>query len=375
MITVEHLTKTYGRGFTAVDDVSFTAATGRVTGFLGPNGAGKSTTMRIMVGLTPATSGTATIDGRRFADLPNPGLEVGVLLDASAQHAGRTGREILTLAQRTMGLPGSRVDEMLDLVSLTDDEADRRVRNYSLGMRQRLGIATALLGDPEVLILDEPANGLDPAGIRWMRDLLRGYADRGGTVLLSSHLLHEIEVIADDLVVIGNGRIVAQGTKAELLASAGTLVRSHATSPPSPRRWSAAGHDAPPTPTAACTPTPTPEQVGEVALARGRGPDRAARRRRRRARGDVPRAHRRHPARRSSSMTTTRPRPGHDRRPRAARPRTRTASAPHPADPDRRRRAAQDVRHPLRLLADGQHRHHRACSPPAPSSSSPPTTS
>lgn len=226
MITVESLTKTYGRGMTAVDDVSFTAATGRVTGFLGPNGAGKSTTMRIIVGLTPATSGTATVDGRRFTDLPNPGAEVGVLLDASAQHAGRTGREILTLAQRTMGLPRTRVQEMLDLVSLTADEADRRVRDYSLGMRQRLGIGTALLGDPHILILDEPANGLDPAGIRWMRDLLRGFADQGGTVLLSSHLLHEIEVIADDLVVIGNGRIVAQGTKADLLAAAGTVVRA-----------------------------------------------------------------------------------------------------------------------------------------------------
>ena len=225
MILVESLTKTYG-GFTAVDDISFTAATGRVTGFLGPNGAGKSTTLRILVGLTPATAGHATIDGRRFTDLPNPGRDVGVLLDASAQHAGRTGREILTVAQRTMGLPSSRVQEMLDLVSLTHDEADRRVRNYSLGMRQRLGIATALLGDPHVLVLDEPANGLDPAGIRWMRDLLRGYADRGGTVLLSSHLLHEIEVIADDLVVIGTGRIVAQGTKAELLASVGTVARA-----------------------------------------------------------------------------------------------------------------------------------------------------
>ncbi|GAA4749824.1 ATP-binding cassette domain-containing protein [Nocardioides endophyticus] len=225
MIKVESLSKQYG-GFAAVDDVSFTARPGRVTGFLGPNGAGKTTTMRIMVGLTPATSGSATVSGRRFADLPNPGLEVGVLLDASAQHAGRTGREILTVAQRTMGLPAARVDEILDLVSLTPTEAGRRVRNYSLGMRQRLGIAAALLGEPEVLILDEPANGLDPAGIRWMRDLLRGYADRGGTVLLSSHLLHEIEVIADDLVVIGNGRIVAQGTKAELLASAGTLVRT-----------------------------------------------------------------------------------------------------------------------------------------------------
>jgi ABC-2 type transport system ATP-binding protein len=229
MINVESLTKKYG-GFTAVDNVSFTAQPGRVTGFLGPNGAGKSTTMRIVVGLTPATSGSAHVSGRRFADLPNPGLEVGVLLDASAQHAGRTGREILTIAQRTMGLPAKRVDEMLDRVSLTPSEAGRRVRNYSLGMRQRLGIATALLGEPEVLILDEPANGLDPAGIRWMRDLLRGYADRGGTVLLSSHLLHEIEVIADDLVVIGQGKIVAQGTKAELLASAGTLVRTRDTS-------------------------------------------------------------------------------------------------------------------------------------------------
>jgi ABC-2 type transport system ATP-binding protein len=182
--------------------------------------------MRVIVGLTPPTAGTARVAGRRFADLPNPGLEVGVLLDASAQHAGRTGREILTLSQQIMGLPASRVDEMLDLVSLTPGEATRRVRDYSLGMRQRLGIAAALLGDPEVLILDEPANGLDPAGIRWMRDLLRSRADLGATVLLSSHLLHEIEVVADDLVVIGNGRIVAQGTKDDLLATAGTHVRS-----------------------------------------------------------------------------------------------------------------------------------------------------
>jgi ABC-2 type transport system ATP-binding protein len=225
MITVEALTKSYGR-YTAVDDISFTARPGRVTGFLGPNGAGKSTTMRIMVGLTPPSSGTATISGRRFADLPNPGLEVGVLLDASAQHAGRTGREILSIAQRTMGLPARRVPEMLERVSLTNEEAGRRVKNYSLGMRQRLGIATALIGDPEVLILDEPANGLDPGGIRWMRDLLRDYANRGGTVLLSSHLLHEIEVIADDIVVIGNGRIVAQGTKSTLLEAAGTVVRT-----------------------------------------------------------------------------------------------------------------------------------------------------
>jgi ABC-2 type transport system ATP-binding protein len=225
MITIDSLTKSYG-GHTVVHDISFTAQNGRVTGFLGPNGAGKSTSMRMMVGLTTPTEGTATISGRLFADLPNPGREVGVMLDASAQHAGRTGREILTIAQRIMGVPASRVAEMLDLVSLSSTEADRRVGNYSLGMRQRLGIAAALIGDPSVLILDEPANGLDPAGIRWMRDLLRDYADHGGTVLLSSHLLTEIEIIADDIVMIGQGRIVSQGSKAELLAAAGTVVRA-----------------------------------------------------------------------------------------------------------------------------------------------------
>ncbi|MBI4943907.1 MAG: ATP-binding cassette domain-containing protein [Actinobacteria bacterium] len=220
MIAVEGLTRRYV-GFTAVDDVSFTARPGRVTGFLGPNGAGKSTTLRILVGLSAATSGTATVDGRRYVDLPDPGREVGVLLDPSAQHVGRTGRETLTIAQRFMGLPRSRVEEMLALVGLTAQESSRRVRDYSLGMRQRLGIATALLGDPAVLVLDEPANGLDPAGIRWMRGLLRDFADRGGTVLLSSHLIHEIEVVADDLVVLAGGRVVARGPKADLLAAAG----------------------------------------------------------------------------------------------------------------------------------------------------------
>jgi ABC-2 type transport system ATP-binding protein len=225
MITIDSLTKKYGHT-TVVHEISFSAQDGRVTGFLGPNGAGKSTSMRMMVGLTTPTEGTATISGRRFADLPNPGREVGVMLDASAQHAGRTGREILTIAQQIMDVPARRVAELLDLVSLTEAEADRRVGNYSLGMRQRLGIAAALIGDPSVLILDEPANGLDPAGIRWMRDLLRDYADRGGTVLLSSHLLAEIEIIADDIVMIGQGRIVCQGSKAELLQAAGTVVRA-----------------------------------------------------------------------------------------------------------------------------------------------------
>ncbi|MEO5608555.1 MAG: ATP-binding cassette domain-containing protein [Ornithinibacter sp.] len=225
MITVERLTKRYGP-FTAVDDISFQVRPGQVTGFLGPNGAGKTTAMRVMAGLTPATSGTATVLGSPYARLVNPGRQVGLLLDASAQHAGRTGREVLLLGAMVMGVDRSRVEEMTALVGLTDKEAGRRVRNYSLGMRQRLGIAHALLGDPEVLVLDEPANGLDPAGIRWMRDLLRGYADRGGTVLLSSHLLNEIERVADELIVIGGGRIVARGTKDELLASAGTVVRS-----------------------------------------------------------------------------------------------------------------------------------------------------
>jgi ABC-2 type transport system ATP-binding protein len=219
MITVEGLTRKYG-SFTAVDDISFVCRPGTVTGFLGPNGAGKTTTMRVMVGLTPPTSGRVTIGGHLYHDIPNPGRHVGVLLDASAQHGGRTGREILELGALSMGLPGARVDEMLDLVSLTKAEARRRLRNYSLGMKQRLGIAHALLGDPSVLILDEPANGLDPAGIRWMRGLLKGYAERGGTVLLSSHLLHEVEQIADEMILIGQGRIVAQGDKKSLLAGA-----------------------------------------------------------------------------------------------------------------------------------------------------------
>lgn len=219
MIKVEGLTRKYG-AFTAVDNISFVCQPGTVTGFLGPNGAGKTTTMRVMVGLTAATSGRVTIGGHLYQDIPNPGRHVGVLLDASAQHGGRTGREILELGAMSMGLPSTRVDEMLELVALTPPEAKRRLRNYSLGMRQRLGIAHALLGDPSVLILDEPANGLDPAGIRWMRGLLKGYAERGGTVLLSSHLLHEVEQIADEMILIGNGRIVAQGDKKSLLANA-----------------------------------------------------------------------------------------------------------------------------------------------------------
>ncbi|SCF41170.1 ABC-2 type transport system ATP-binding protein [Micromonospora purpureochromogenes] len=225
MITVEHLTKRYGP-HAVVDEVSFRCEPGTVTGFLGPNGAGKSTTMRMICGLTPPTSGGATVAGRPYRQLPNPGREVGVLLDASAQHAGRTGREALALAARTLGVDRRQVAAKLDLVGLNAAAAKRRVGAYSLGMRQRLGLALALLGDPRVLVLDEPANGLDPEGIFWMRGLLRDFADRGGTVLLSSHLLREVEAVADRLVVIGGGRVVAQGGKDELLAGTGTLVRA-----------------------------------------------------------------------------------------------------------------------------------------------------
>ena len=224
MITVSGLTKQYG-GRTVVDDVSFTLEPGTVTGFLGPNGAGKSTTMRMMTGLVPATSGTALVDGRPYVELPNPGAVVGTLLDASAVHPGRTGRAHLRLLAAAAGVPAPRADEVLELVGLTA-AARRRVGGYSLGMRQRLGIAGALLTDPPVLVFDEPANGLDPEGIRWMRDLLRGHAARGGTVLLSSHLLGEVEHTVDRLLVIGQGRIVADGSVATLLGSEGTTVRA-----------------------------------------------------------------------------------------------------------------------------------------------------
>jgi ABC-2 type transport system ATP-binding protein len=224
MIAVEDLTKRYGSQI-AVDAVSFRCEPGTVTGFLGPNGAGKSTTLRMICGLTPPTAGATTVLDTSYRRLSNPGRQVGVLLDASAQHQGRTGREVLAVSARVLGVRASRVDELLELVGLSRSAARKRVGAYSLGMRQRLGIAHALLGDPSVLVLDEPANGLDPEGIHWMRGLLRDFADRAGTVLLSSHLLHEVEATADHLVVIGNGRIVAQGAKNELLAASGMIVR------------------------------------------------------------------------------------------------------------------------------------------------------
>jgi len=224
MITVSGLTKRYGDR-AVVDGVTFSLEPGSVTGFLGPNGAGKTTTMRMITGLVPASAGEALVDGRRYADLPNPAALMGTLLDAGAVHPGRTGRAHLRILADTVGVPATRVDEVLELVDL-GSAGKRRIGAYSLGMRQRLGIAGALLADPPVLMFDEPANGLDPEGIRWMRELLRGHAGRGGTVLLSSHLLGEVEHTVDRLVVIGSGRIVADGPISELLAGDGVLVRA-----------------------------------------------------------------------------------------------------------------------------------------------------
>ncbi len=225
MIEAHGLTKRLG-GKVVVDDVSLRCEPGTVTGFLGPNGAGKTTTLRMLVGLLDPDAGNAAVLGGRYRDLPNPGRRVGVLLDAAAQHGGRRGREALSVSAQTMGVDEQRIDGLLALVGLDRSAARKRVRQYSLGMRQRLGLAHALLGEPEVLILDEPANGLDPEGMRWMRELLRDFADRGGTVLLSSHLLYEVEAVADQLVIIGGGKIVAQGSQHDLLAGAGTLVRA-----------------------------------------------------------------------------------------------------------------------------------------------------
>jgi ABC-2 type transport system ATP-binding protein len=225
MIEAQGLTKRLG-GNVVADDVTFRCEPGTVTGFLGPNGAGKTTTMRMLCGLLDPDAGDAAVLGGAYRDLPNPGRRIGVLLDAAAQHGGRRGREALAVSAMTMGIDERRVDGLLALVGLDRAAARKRVRQYSLGMRQRLGLAHALLGDPEVLILDEPANGLDPEGMRWMRELLRDFADRGGTVLLSSHLLFEVEAVADQLVIIGAGRIVARGSRDELLAGAGTLVRA-----------------------------------------------------------------------------------------------------------------------------------------------------
>lgn len=219
MISVRALTKEHGR-IRAVDDLSFDARPGTVTGFLGPNGAGKSTTMRVVMGLDRPTQGTALVGGRSYAGLTAPLREVGALLDAGAMHPGRTGRAHLRIGARSNGIPLSRVDAVIEQVGL-DGASRRRIKTYSLGMRQRLGIAAALLGDPGVLLFDEPVNGLDLDGVRWIRSLFRGFAGEGRTVLVSSHLMSEMQLIADRVVIIGKGRLIADAAVDEVLRGLG----------------------------------------------------------------------------------------------------------------------------------------------------------
>ncbi|MEU8765223.1 ATP-binding cassette domain-containing protein [Streptomyces sp. NPDC048659] len=219
MIRAEHLTKRYGSR-TVVQDLSFTVRPGTVTGFLGPNGAGKSTTLRMLLGLDTPTRGRATIAGRPYAEHPAPLTQAGALLEARSLHPGRTARHHLTALALTHGIPRSRVAHVLGVTGLTE-VADRRVKGFSLGMGQRLGIAAALLGDPAAVILDEPVNGLDPEGVRWIRTLLTDLAAEGRTVLVSSHLMSEMALTADHLIVIGKGRLLADTTVAELVRQAG----------------------------------------------------------------------------------------------------------------------------------------------------------
>jgi ABC-2 type transport system ATP-binding protein len=216
MIEVHDLTKRYGEKV-AVDHLSFTVEPGRVTGFLGPNGAGKSTTMRLILGLDHPTSGTATINGRLYRDLPQPLHTVGALLEAKSVHPGRSARNHLLFLAQTQGLPSSRVDEVLGLVGLRE-VANKRTGGFSLGMGQRLGIAAALLGNPQVLLLDEPVNGLDPEGVLWIRNLMKQLAAEGRTILVSSHLMNEMAVTADHLIVIGRGRLITESTTEEVIA-------------------------------------------------------------------------------------------------------------------------------------------------------------
>ena len=245
-IVASGLTKQY-RDVKAVDSLSFVVEPGRVTGFLGPNGAGKTTTLRMLLGLAEPTAGTATVGGVRYADLDQPVRRVGAVLESGAAHKGRSGRDHLRVLCLEAGLPLARADEVLKLTGLTA-AGDRAFGGYSLGMRQRLAVAAALLGDPQVLILDEPGNGLDPEGIRWMRDLLRTLAARGRTILVSSHQLPEMELLADDLIIIAAGRLAAMGPLASVVDSMArggrTLVRT-----PEPEKLTAAlGRDAVVTP-------------------------------------------------------------------------------------------------------------------------------
>ena len=223
MIELHGLTKRYGDK-TVVDDLTFTVRPGIVTGFLGPNGAGKSTTMRMLVGLESPDAGSATVNGGSYQHLAAPAQEIGVLLDAGARHPGRSAYDHLRALAFTHGIPASRVDEVLELVGLSD-VAHGRSGGFSLGMGQRLGIASALLGDPATVMLDEPVNGLDPEGIRWIRELLRGLAAEGRTVFVSSHLMSEMALTAEHLIVVGRGRLIADLSVAELVAQSATSVR------------------------------------------------------------------------------------------------------------------------------------------------------
>jgi ABC-2 type transport system ATP-binding protein len=218
MIKVEHLTKKY-QDTTAVDDLDFEVRPGVVTGFLGPNGSGKSTTMRIILGLDHPSKGRATVKGKRYAELRDPLHEVGALLDAKAIHPGRTARNHLRALAASNQIPYARVDQVLEFAGIAS-VAHKKVGNFSLGMSQRLGIAAALLGDPEVLIFDEPVNGLDPEGIRWIRDFFRSLANEGRTVFVSSHLMSEMAVTADQIIVIGRGKLITQGSIDSLTATA-----------------------------------------------------------------------------------------------------------------------------------------------------------
>ena len=224
MIEVENLTKRF-RKTVAVDDLSFKIREGAITGFLGPNGAGKTTTLRVILGLVHPTAGRATVMGRLYRQLESPTQQVGAVLEASDFHPGRSGRNHLRVLAAATGIPRSRVEEVLEVVDL-QDAAGRRAGGYSLGMRQRLSLAGALLGDPRILVLDEPANGLDPQGIRWLREFLRSLAAEGRTIFISSHVLAEVEQIVDEVVIIHRGKFVVQATTAELVARAAGGIRA-----------------------------------------------------------------------------------------------------------------------------------------------------
>ncbi len=226
MVKAESLTKRFGE-IMAVTDLSFVLEAGTITGFLGPNGAGKTTTLRMVLGLASPTSGRALVFDGPYAELEHPALRIGAVLEATDFHPGRSGRDHLRMLGRAVDVPDSRVDEVLSLVEL-GAAAQRRVKGYSLGMRQRLGLAVALLGDPELLILDEPANGLDPEGVRWLRDFLRSLASEGRTVLISSHVLAEVAQTVDQVLIISRGRLVIESPLAELTARAGGAVRVRA---------------------------------------------------------------------------------------------------------------------------------------------------